>query len=193
MVNIYEISPPAKISGLSSLIVQFDYNQYIVDALKTIPTYYYHKKDKVWEFPVCYLGRLLDSLTFLDDITLKLLDTPESGEFHFGKQFNLEPLSEIEKISFKMKNTTGAKAYFVVYSPATGQYVNFDCDDKQARAYAEGCEIIDNSDEWQDITIYLTRPDGVAAGSGEIRVSLMLYGATIDANTSILIGNIYAE
>lgn len=103
MINIYEISPPSKISGLSSLIVQFDYNQYIVDALKSIPTYYYHKKDKVWEFPVCYLGRLLDNLTFLDEIQLKLLDTPESGQFHFGRQFNLDPLSETEKVSFKMK------------------------------------------------------------------------------------------
>jgi SNF2 family DNA or RNA helicase len=83
--------------------VSFDYNQYIVDSLKTIPTYYYHKKEKIWEFPICYLGRLLDSLTFLDDIPLRLLDTPESGEFHFGRQFNLDPLSETEKVSFKMK------------------------------------------------------------------------------------------
>ena len=102
MIHITEISPPQKISGLSSICVTFDFNQYVVDALKTIPTYYYHKKDNVWEFPICYLGRLLDSLTFLDEINLKLLDTPESGEFHFGRQFNLEPLSETEKISFKM-------------------------------------------------------------------------------------------
>ncbi len=103
MINITEISPPQKMSGLSSICVTFDFNQYIVDALKTIPAYYYHKKDNVWEFPICYLGRLLDSLTFLDEIQLKLLDTPESGEFRFGKQYNLEPLSEIEKVSFKMK------------------------------------------------------------------------------------------
>ena len=103
MIKIYEISPPQKISGLSSLIVQFDYNEYIVDSIKTIPTAHYHKKEKVWELPVCYLGRLLDSLTFLDEILLKLLDTPESGEFHFNKNFNLEPLTEIEKVSFKMK------------------------------------------------------------------------------------------
>lgn len=102
MIKIYEISPPQKISGLSSLIVQFDYNEYIVDSIKTIPTAHYHKKEKVWELPVCYLGRLLDSLTFLDEIQLKLLDTPESGEFHFNKNFNLEPLTEIEKVSFKM-------------------------------------------------------------------------------------------
>ncbi len=103
MIRIFEISPGKKISGLSSLLVDFDYNPYIVDAIKTIPTTYYHKKDKVWELPVCYLGRLLDSLTFLDEIQLRLLDTPESGEFHFNKIFNLEPLSEIEKVSFKMK------------------------------------------------------------------------------------------
>ena len=103
MIYITEISPPKKISGLSSIAVTFNFNQYIVDALKTIPTFYYHKKDNVWEFPVCYLGRLLDSLTFLDEIQLKLLDTPESGEFHFNRQFSLEPLSEIEKVSFKMK------------------------------------------------------------------------------------------
>lgn len=101
MIHITEISPPKKISGLSSICVTFNFNQYVVDALKTIPTFYYHKKDNVWEFPVCYLGRLLDSLTFLDEIQLKLLDSPESGEFRFNKQFNLEPLSEIEKVSFK--------------------------------------------------------------------------------------------
>ena len=102
MIYITEISPPKKISGLSSICVHFDFNQYIVDALKTIPTFYYHKKDNIWEFPICYLGRLLDSLTFLDDIQLNLLDTPKSDKFRSG-DFNLEPLSEIEKVSFKMK------------------------------------------------------------------------------------------
>ena len=103
MIYITEISPPQKISGLSSICVTFDFNQYVVDALKTIPTFYYHKKDNIWEFPICYLGRLLDSLTFLDEIQLSLLDTPESGQFRSNKQFNLEPLTETEKISFKMK------------------------------------------------------------------------------------------
>ena len=101
MIKIYEISPPQKISGLSSLIVQFDYNEFIVDSIKTIPTAHYHKKEKVWELPVCYLGRLLDSLTFLDEIQLKLLDTPESDGFRLHRKYNLEPLSEIERVSFK--------------------------------------------------------------------------------------------
>ena len=102
MIYITE-TRPKKISGLTSLMIQFEYNQYIVDALKTIPTYYYHKKEKTWELPVCYLGRVLDSLTFLDEIQLNLLDTPKSGEFRFNKKYDLQPLSEIEKVSFKMK------------------------------------------------------------------------------------------
>ena len=103
MITIQEISPPLKISGLSSLMVSFDYNQYIVDAIKTIPTSYYHKAKKLWEIPIVYLSRLLDNLTFLDEIQLQLLDTPKNGKFHFNKKFNLEPLSEKEKISFKAK------------------------------------------------------------------------------------------
>ena len=101
MIRIFEIAPPRKISGLSSLVVQIEYNQFVVDALKTIPTYSFDKKTKLWEFPIAYLGRLLDNLTFLDDIQLKLLDTPESGEILVNRKHNLEPLSEIERISFK--------------------------------------------------------------------------------------------
>ena len=103
IITIHEISPPRKISGLSSLCVSFDFNQYIVDALKTIPTYSFDKKTKIWEFPINYLGRLLDNLTFLDDIQLTLLDTPENGVISVNRKYNLEPLSEIEKNSFKLK------------------------------------------------------------------------------------------
>lgn len=103
IVTITEITPPKKISGLSSLCVTFPFNQYIVDALKTLPTYHYHKALKCWEVPIAYLGRLLDSLTFLDDIQLKLLDTPENGTISFNRKYNLEPLSEIERNSFKLK------------------------------------------------------------------------------------------
>jgi SNF2 family DNA or RNA helicase len=103
LIYLTEISPPKKISGLSSICVTFDYNPYVVDALKTIPTFYYHKRDNVWELPICYLGRLLDNLTFLDEIQLSLLNTPEFGEFRAATQFDLKPLSETEKVSFKMK------------------------------------------------------------------------------------------
>ena len=101
MIRIFEISPGKKISGISSLLIDFDFNQFIVDAIKTLPTAHYHKREKVWEVPLCYLGRVLDSLTFLDDIQLRLLDTPENGEITFNRKHNLEPLTETERISFK--------------------------------------------------------------------------------------------
>lgn len=102
MITIAEITPPKKISGISSIVCSFPYNEYIVETLKGFPTFYYHKKDKVWEFPVCYLSRLLDALTFYDDIQLHLLDASKSEEFHFDKKYNLAPLTEIEKASFKV-------------------------------------------------------------------------------------------
>ena len=103
MIYITEISPGKKISGLSTLLITFDFNQFIVDSLKTLPTFNFDKKTKTWEFPLCYLGRLLDNLTFLDEIQLKLLDTPENGEILVNRKYNLESLSEIEKNSFKLK------------------------------------------------------------------------------------------
>ena len=85
------------------MAIQFEYNEYIINVLKGIPTYYYHKTAKLWEVPICYLSRLLDTLTMYDDIQLNLLETPENGKFHFNKKFNLAPLSEEEKAGFKVK------------------------------------------------------------------------------------------
>ena len=45
MIRITEISPCRKMTGKSSFLINFDFNQKIVDTLKTIPTYYYHKSD----------------------------------------------------------------------------------------------------------------------------------------------------
>lgn len=68
---------PVKVSGISSFFVSFIYSEPVVNALKTLPNYYYHKKDKIWEIPACYLSLLLDTLTFIDDIALKLINVPE--------------------------------------------------------------------------------------------------------------------
>ena len=42
MIYITE-SKPRKMTGRTSFLIQFDFNQAIVDSLKTLPTYYYHK------------------------------------------------------------------------------------------------------------------------------------------------------
>lgn len=97
MINVFELRPPRKLSGLSSFGITFNYNPAIVDLVKTLPVAYYHKKDFMWEIPADLLTQALDKLTFIDDITLRL--APEDQETkidHFQ-------LTEEEKLSFKAK------------------------------------------------------------------------------------------
>ena len=44
MIYIREIVP-LKMSGLSSFLISFMYNEKIVEAIKTLPLKYYHKKE----------------------------------------------------------------------------------------------------------------------------------------------------
>ena len=82
MIRIVEISPPRKMTGKSSFCINFDFSQAIVDSLKGLPTYYYHKKDYTWEIPINSLSDTLERLTFLDDIQLTLL--PENSDAQRG-------------------------------------------------------------------------------------------------------------
>lgn len=75
MISIKEIYPPRKIPGLTSFVVNFDFRPDIVEVLKALPVYYYHKKDYTWEIPISCLSKALDSLTKLDEIKLELLNS----------------------------------------------------------------------------------------------------------------------
>lgn len=72
MIQIQEITP-IKLSGTSSLMLVFPYRPDIVEVIKQSGNCIYHKKEKVWEAPITSLSFLLDNLTYLDDIELKLL------------------------------------------------------------------------------------------------------------------------
>lgn len=98
MIRITEISPCRKMTGKSSFLINFDFNQKIVDTLKTIPTYYYHKSDYSWEIPINYLSMALEALTFIDDVYLHLLPD-ESGN---SKQIDFKlTKTEIDQFRFK--------------------------------------------------------------------------------------------
>ena len=85
MVEITEIMPPAKVSGLSSFLVRFQFRQELVDAVKSVPGAYYHKKLQVWEVPANQISQTLDILTFLDDISINFYDYSEnSPELEYG-------------------------------------------------------------------------------------------------------------
>ena len=98
MIRITEISPCRKMTGKSSFLINFDFNQKIVDTLKTIPTYYYHKSDYSWEIPINYLSMALEALTFIDDVYLHLLSAEESD----SKQIDFKlTKTEIDQFRFK--------------------------------------------------------------------------------------------
>lgn len=112
MIRIVEISPPRKMTGKSSFCINFDFNQAIVDSLKGLPTFYYHKKDYTWEIPINCISQALESLTFLDDIQLSLLPddpgNPNQIDFKLTKteieQFRFTPFEhQIEGINFGLE------------------------------------------------------------------------------------------
>jgi len=98
MIDIRETSPPYKLSGLSSFLVSFKYNEAVVNAVKMIGGCIYHKKQQVWEVPCNKLTALCDTLTFLDDIHLHLIPDPEIEEI--SSEGNLTDF-EISQFRFK--------------------------------------------------------------------------------------------
>ena len=46
MIKIEE-STPRKLSGRTSLLIAFPFDQDAIDVVKALPTYVYHKKDRV--------------------------------------------------------------------------------------------------------------------------------------------------
>lgn len=68
-----------KLSGLKSLFLSFNFNQDIINILKTCELYNFDKSTCEWELPISSLAYLLDNLTFIDDIKLEL-DCEESNQ-----------------------------------------------------------------------------------------------------------------
>ena len=95
MIEIKEISPPQKLSGRSSLLVTFDYNENIVNTVKTFSPAVFNKKNLTWEISIIYLSKLLDALTFYDNIKLSLLKDNEITEIS-----SRESITEIEISKF---------------------------------------------------------------------------------------------
>ena len=71
---VIEEKPSASISGVTSLFISFSFKPEIVNVIKSLAKYKYYKDAYTWEVPVSDLATLLDQLTYIDDITLKLWD-----------------------------------------------------------------------------------------------------------------------
>lgn len=93
MIKIIE-DTPKKLSGLTSLFVSFDYNAEAVNIIKSATKYVYDKTTFTWELPITSLSYLLDNLTYIDDITLKLIKDNKEDIHYYPKlvsQYKLKP------------------------------------------------------------------------------------------------------
>lgn len=78
MVKIEE-RDSVKLAGFTSLFIYIEQSSnftVIKNIIKSTQTYYFHK-DNSWEVPITYLSYLLDNITLLDDIELKLKEQEE--------------------------------------------------------------------------------------------------------------------
>ena len=72
MIELKE-RPCEKLSGITSLFLNFEYNESIIGYIKqNIDVYTFNKKTKEWEIPVTYLSNLLDNLSLFDSINISL-------------------------------------------------------------------------------------------------------------------------
>lgn len=62
---------PSKITGFTSIFIQFDFNQDIVDTIKSeCEVFNYSKKTHIWEVPVKNISHLIDLLSVFDNISI---------------------------------------------------------------------------------------------------------------------------
>lgn len=81
MIYIEEKSAK-KCPGITSLFLNFKYNEQIVDAIRPIYPKNYDKKTYTWEIPITELSVLLSRLSLIDKIELKLLNHKEPEDFN---------------------------------------------------------------------------------------------------------------
>ena len=105
MIYIEEIIP-IKVVGTSSLKITFEYNAAVVEVLRSFDGALFHKKLCFWELPIIHLAQLVDKLTYLDSIDLKLLDSKEnSSKIYKLSNYKLPPLEhQIDGIQYGLNH-----------------------------------------------------------------------------------------
>lgn len=106
MINI-DIRESEKCNGEYSLFVSFEYNNDIVDIVKSFPIRVYNPKSKTWELPFNKLGELVNKLSDYDiEIHGKYinLDTPKV-EIPKSYKFKTKPFNhQLEGVTFGLNH-----------------------------------------------------------------------------------------
>lgn len=87
-INIRE---SVKCNGDYSLFITFDYDERILEIIKSFPTRFYNSAEKSWEVPFTYLGKAVDKLSKFDiDITGKYIKIKDEDEVEIPKDFSFK-------------------------------------------------------------------------------------------------------
>ena len=108
-----------KLSGTSSLFLSFKFNPDIVAAIKSSDKYIFDKKTCEWEVPLTSLAYLLDTLTYIDDITLMIKAENEEKELLYPKLEHKYPPYEhqVEGITYGLQHNN----WLLLDSPGLGK------------------------------------------------------------------------
>lgn len=79
------------IPGGTSLFLEFNYNQKIIDVIKSTKHYFYDKKTHEWEVPLTSLSTLLDEFCSIEDIEIDLLEEQEPEKRDLVCQYITQP------------------------------------------------------------------------------------------------------
>lgn len=105
MIKI-NIAQSVRCNGDYSLFISFDFDNYIVQVIRTLPSKYWNADEKIWEVPFNKLGYLIENLPDYDfDITGKYicLEKP-SAEIPEGFNFKTTPYEhQIDGFNFGLQ------------------------------------------------------------------------------------------
>ena len=110
-----------KVPGITSLFVEFSYNEDIIAELKSMPCFNYSKKNNKWEIPINYLSLLIDKLCIYDDIDLRLCNVIFEEDKELLPQIPL--VEQNSEILLKRLYECGAVDNFYPYDPAYKKYL----------------------------------------------------------------------
>ena len=90
MINIY-IDKSKSVNGDNALFVKFDYNETVVEIIKSFSTRVYNKEDKTWELPFNQLGNLVNKLSNYDvEISGKYIKLDDAPKITIPKNFKFK-------------------------------------------------------------------------------------------------------
>lgn len=105
MIQITE-NRTKKVPGITSVFINFPYNQYIIEDIKSLPCKNYSKKDNLWEVPITYLAELIDKLCVYDDIELKLCNITFEEDIEYKlSEYRTKPFNyQIDGIQYGLNH-----------------------------------------------------------------------------------------